>query len=102
MTILSFAMLGRFAGIEARQLRPGDLQPAKVWEAAEDQANRALTRAVKYYDSLKIVYILQSRLREITDTGDDGLTPEDREQERKLEQKRGTATPMEENSGAPR
>ncbi|MBV6432040.1 MAG: hypothetical protein IANPNBLG_02176 [Bryobacteraceae bacterium] len=102
MTILSFAMLGRFAGIEARQLRPGDLQPAKVWEAAEDQANRAWTRAVKYYDSLKIVYILQSRLREITDTGDDGLTPEDREQERKLEQKRGTATPMEENSGAPR
>ncbi|MCC6394984.1 MAG: zf-HC2 domain-containing protein [Bryobacterales bacterium] len=102
MTILSFAMLGRFAGIEARQLRPADLHPAKVWEAAEDQTNRAWTRAVKYYESLKIVYVLQSRLREITDTGDDGSEPADRRQERKQEQKPKTAAPAAESPGAPK
>ncbi|MCC6364055.1 MAG: zf-HC2 domain-containing protein [Bryobacterales bacterium] len=102
MTILSFAMLGRFAGIEARQLRPADLHPAKVWEATEDQVNRAWTRAVKYYESLKIVYVLQSRLREITDTDDDGLTPADRRQERKQEQKPKTAAPAAESPGAPK
>jgi len=64
MTLLSFAMLGRFAGLEIRQLRPADLDPVKVWSAAENQAYRGWNRAVKYYDNLKLVYEIQSRLRE--------------------------------------
>lgn len=68
MTILSFAMLGRFAGIEARQLRPADLNPVKVWEAAEDRAHRSWNQAVKYYESLRIVFEVQSRLRELRNT----------------------------------
>ena len=68
MTILSFAMLGRFAGIEARQLRPADLSPVKIIEASEDQMHRAWNRAVKYYQSLRIVYEVQSVLRELTET----------------------------------
>lgn len=68
MTILSFAMLGRFAGIEARQLKPSDLNPVKVWEAAEDRAHRSWNQAVKYYESLRIVFEVQSRLRELRDT----------------------------------
>lgn len=70
MTILSFAMLGRFAGIEARQLRASDLEPAKVWMAMEDQAHRSWNRAVKYYESLRLVYEIQSRLREWKDEDD--------------------------------
>ena len=31
MTLLSFAMLGRFAGIEVRHLTPSDLDPVKIW-----------------------------------------------------------------------
>lgn len=68
MTILSFAMLGRFAGIEARQLRPADLDPVKIYEAAEDRMNRSWMRAVKYYESLRFVYEIQSRLRELTES----------------------------------
>jgi anti-sigma factor RsiW len=68
MTILSFAMLGRFAGIEARQVRPADLQPARVWEATEDRLHRFWTGAVKYYDNLRLVYEVQLRLREITES----------------------------------
>ena len=64
MTVLSFAMLGRFAGIEVRQLKPSDLDPVKVWMAAEDRAHRTWERAVKYYDSLRVVYEIQTRLRE--------------------------------------
>jgi hypothetical protein len=40
MTMLSFAMLGRFAGIQVRQLKPADRDPVKVWMAAEDQVHR--------------------------------------------------------------
>lgn len=76
MTILSFAMLGRFAGIEARQLRPADLNPVKVWEATEDRAHRTWNKAVKYYQSLKIVYELQSLLRDLADS-DEQLPPSD-------------------------
>lgn len=64
MTILSFSMLGRFAGIDVRDVKPSDLQPAKVWAAVDDKAHRAWGRAVKYYENLRLVYEIQSRLAE--------------------------------------
>jgi Putative zinc-finger len=70
MTVLSFAMLGRFAGIEVRQLRPSDLDPVKVWVAVEDRALRTWERTVKYYDSLRVVFEIQTRLREWGDQAD--------------------------------
>ena len=64
MTILSFSMLGRFAGIEVRELKPSDLHPAKVWTAIDDKAHRAWARGVKYYENLRLVYEVRSRLQE--------------------------------------
>ncbi|HLK47417.1 MAG TPA: zf-HC2 domain-containing protein [Bryobacteraceae bacterium] len=60
MTILSFSMLfGQF-----RQLRPADLEPAKVWADIEDRAYRTWARTMKFYDNLKFVYQIQTTLRE--------------------------------------
>jgi hypothetical protein len=70
MTVLSFAMLGRFTGIKVRQLSPADLNPVAVWVAVEDRAMRTWEQAVKYYDSLRVVYEIQSRLREWGDQAD--------------------------------
>ena len=67
MTILSFSMLGRFAGVDVRELKPSDLQPAKVWATVDDRAHRAWGRAVKYYENLRLVYEIQSRLQEWSD-----------------------------------
>jgi anti-sigma factor RsiW len=67
MTILSFSMLGRFAGIEVRDLKPSDLNPAKIWMNADDRAHRMWARALMYYDSLRVVYEVQSRLKEWTE-----------------------------------
>jgi hypothetical protein len=68
MTILSFAMLGRFAGryagIEMRQIRPSDLNPVAIWTAIEDRALRAWERGVKYYENLRLVYEIQTRLKD--------------------------------------
>ena len=72
MTILSFSMLGRVLGIEAQQLRPADLQPAKVWAAADDRIHRTWDRAVKYYENLRLVYEVQTRLREWTEQEESG------------------------------
>jgi hypothetical protein len=67
MTILSFSMLARFAHIEPRQLRPADLDPIKVWQGIDDHSHRIYDRAMKYYDNLRLVIEIQSRLREWTD-----------------------------------
>jgi predicted anti-sigma-YlaC factor YlaD len=64
MTVLSFAMLGRLAGIEIRQLKPSDLDPKKVWITVEDRAILTWERAVKYYESMRLVYDVQTRLSE--------------------------------------
>jgi len=68
MTILSFAMLGRFAGryvgIEMRQIKPSDLNPVAVWTAVEDQTLRMWERGVKYYENLRLVYEIQTRLKD--------------------------------------
>jgi hypothetical protein len=64
MTILSFSMLGRFAGIEPRQLKPSDLNPVKVWHAIDDRAHRTWDQIVKKYDSIRLVYEIRSRLKE--------------------------------------
>ena len=64
MTILSFSMLGRLAGIEVRQLKPQDLHPANVWTAVDNRVHRTWVRAVKYYENLRLVYEVQTRLQE--------------------------------------
>jgi hypothetical protein len=60
-------MLGRFAGIEIRKLQPSDLNPVKVWTTVEDRAVRTWERAVKYYQSMRLVYDVQTRLDEMND-----------------------------------
>jgi hypothetical protein len=67
MTILSFSMLARFAHIEPRQLRASDLDPVKVWQGIDDRSHRIWDRSMKYYDNLKLVIEIQSRLKEWTD-----------------------------------
>jgi anti-sigma factor RsiW len=70
MTILSFAMLGRLSGIEVRQLKPSDLDPVKVWAAAEDRVQRGWERTMKYYDNLRVVFEIRNKLQEWTDQAD--------------------------------
>jgi len=65
MTVLSFAMIGRFTHV--RQLTPADLDPVKVWTSAEDRVVRWYNRGVKYYESLRVVYEIQTRLKEWAD-----------------------------------
>jgi hypothetical protein len=62
MTILSFSILSRFVPIQ--QLRSADLRPAEVWAGLDDRAHRAWARSVKYYENLKVVYQIQTLLRD--------------------------------------
>jgi anti-sigma factor RsiW len=71
---LSFFMLR--PGV--RQLTPSDLDPVKVWTAAENRASRAWERGVKSYENLRLVYDIETRLsqwREETPAPADGQEP---------------------------
>jgi hypothetical protein len=57
---LSFFMLR--PGV--RQLTPSDLNPVKVWTAAENRANRIWERGVKSYENLRMVYEIETRLNQ--------------------------------------
>lgn len=70
MTLLSFAMLGRFAGIPVRPLKPADLAPAKVWSTIEDKTWRSWERAKKYYESLRLVYEIRETLSDWNEAAD--------------------------------
>jgi anti-sigma factor RsiW len=65
MTLVSFSMVARFAS--PRQLRPSDLDPAKVWSSVDDRVHRSWDRAVKYYENLRWVLEIQSRVKEFQD-----------------------------------
>lgn len=60
MSILSLSLMFN----TVRQVRPQDLEPAKVWAGMEDRAVRTWARTVKFYDNLKVVYQMQTLLHE--------------------------------------
>jgi hypothetical protein len=64
LTILSFSMLFRFAGVSPRQLTLDDLRPARVWQNLDDRIYRGWQRSVKFYENLRFVYEIQNQLRE--------------------------------------
>jgi hypothetical protein len=63
MTILWLAMMARFV-VPVRQLTPSDLSPTVIWAGMEDRGYRAWARTLKFYDNLKVVYQIQTTLRD--------------------------------------
>jgi hypothetical protein len=47
-----------------RQLNVSDLDPVKVWSAAENYANRIWERGVKSYENMRVVYQIETRLKQ--------------------------------------
>ena len=70
MTVLVFATLARFV-TPVYRFRAADLRPAAIWAGLEDRAYRTWGRAEKFYDNLKVVYQIQSTLREWQQRDDD-------------------------------
>jgi len=74
MTVLSFSMLTRF--VPVRQLKPSDLRPSEVWASLDDRSHRAWARTVKYYENLKVVYQIQTLLRDWQQQSEDSKPAE--------------------------
>jgi len=72
----------------ARQLRAADLAPAQVWAGLEDRVYRGWQRTVKYYESIKFVYQVRSRLQEWNQQQDEEQAAAERKQSRSVDEKR--------------
>ncbi|MDQ2713112.1 MAG: hypothetical protein M3Y24_12955, partial [Acidobacteriota bacterium] len=70
MTILSFAMLERCTGIQVQRIQPSDLSPLRVWSGVEGKALRVKDQVVKYYDNLRIVYEIETHIRDLQEQQD--------------------------------
>ena len=93
MTILSFAMLGRCTGIQLQQIKPADLSPANVWGGVEDKAYRSWDRTVKYYENLRLVYEIETRVKEIREQQNAA------DRERAAGNRRSASQPPQQNNG---
>jgi hypothetical protein len=63
MTILSLSMLTKYVA-PMRQIKSSDLKPSAVWATIDDKAHMTWARTVKYYENLKVVYQIQTLLRD--------------------------------------
>jgi hypothetical protein len=75
-------MLARF--VPVRQLRPADLRPSEVWNGIATRAEYTWGRTVKFYENLKIVYQIQTTLKEWQQQTDEQKPADEKPDERKL------------------
>lgn len=77
MTILSISLVARSIGLPQRALRPADLRPSAVMAAVDDRLHRIWDSLVNYYENLRVVYEIRSRLSEWSseEEADDDTAP---------------------------
>jgi hypothetical protein len=84
MALFSISLLLNVSGIKLQSLAKADLRPAAVVENARMSYYETSARVVKYYENLRLVYELESKVRELKRVA----TPVEGEQEQQPEQQR--------------
>ncbi len=64
LTILSLSVMTRCAGAPDHPLNASDLDPVKLWASLDDRVHRMWQRSLKTYESMRLVYEVQTRIRE--------------------------------------
>lgn len=67
MTIMSVAMVGQIAGPAKSTFTAADLDPARLWSSLDDNTNRLWDRAVKDYESTRLVYEVKAQVDDWTE-----------------------------------
>ncbi len=64
LTVMSLTMLTRCAGTPQKTLTAADLDPARIWTSLDDRTHRVWDRAVKGYESIRLVYEVKTQIDE--------------------------------------
>ena len=68
MAFFSIALTLNLTGVRLSRIRLSDLRPTAVRSFMERQITMASTPIIRYYDHLRVVYEVQSRMRELRKT----------------------------------
>lgn len=82
MAFFSISMLLNLAGLTAKDLRNLDLRPSAISNTASLQYEQTTARVVKYYENIRLVYELETRLNELKNATGVGVTPEEQKQQK--------------------
>jgi hypothetical protein len=74
MAFYSIALTLNLMDVRLSSLRLSDLRPSNVRSFVERRVTMASTPIVRYYDHLRFVYEVESRMRELRRTSEDGST----------------------------
>jgi hypothetical protein len=78
MAVASLAIVLYAAGFDFNNWTAADLTPSRLWERTNREAHLAYSRGVKYYNALRIVYEIQSRIESLNaSTRDQEQSPPD-------------------------
>jgi anti-sigma factor RsiW len=64
LTVLSLSMMTRCAGAPKHTLTAADLDPVRLLGSLDDKVLRTWDRSIKAYESMRVVYEVQSRVAE--------------------------------------
>jgi len=81
MAFFSLTLLLNAAGLHISSLRAADLRPSAIQENLTRTYNESTARAVKYYENLRLVYEIESRVREFQNAAREEDRHERRNQE---------------------
>jgi len=102
MAFFSIALTLNMTGIRPSDLRLSDLRPSMVRSFMERRLTMASTPIIRYYDHSRLVYEVQTRMRELRQTTDGGEQGEGEENRRKRQDSapgESKQAPVRKNSG---
>ena len=82
MAFFSIALTLNLTGVRLSRIHLSDLKPTSVKMYVERQFTTASTPIIRYYDHLRFVYELQSRVREMRRTTQNGSGNQDQDQKK--------------------
>ena len=85
MAFFSIAMTLNLTGVRLSDLRLSNLRPTAVRSFMERRLTMASTPIIRYYDHMRLVYEVQTRMRELRRTTEGGAQGEGEENRQKLQ-----------------
>ena len=67
MAFFSLSLLLQVTGVKLSDLRHVDLRPSAIQSSAVRSYNETSSRVVKYYENIRLVYEIQTRMQELKD-----------------------------------
>jgi hypothetical protein len=95
MAFFSVSLLLNLSGVRMSDLKNLDLRPSAISTSASLQYHQTTAKVVKYYENIRFVYELESRMKELKK--DSGTTGEENEKQKQQRQNDNTSKSPETN-----